>query len=208
MRILHHHNTGEIIYYPSSQTQEKLNAAVNFKAMNNDIYICSFPKSGSTWLQYIVWLISHEGQPCPQGVSQGKCVPFIDYYASEAEFTGTKGQRRIVKTHLKWKFVPYNEDAKYLYIARNPRDVTVSRSYHFKGFERYANIDCSVSTLYEYHMLDQTPYNAQCDHIGEWYLQRHNSNVLFLLYKDLTLSTPPGRDTGTIRAQINTFLMF
>lgn len=34
-----------------------MNSIFNYKADKNDVWICSFPKSGTTWAQEMVWLI-------------------------------------------------------------------------------------------------------------------------------------------------------
>ncbi|KAH6926197.1 hypothetical protein HPB50_015809 [Hyalomma asiaticum] len=40
----------------------------------------------------------------------------------------------VLKVHLPFNKTPYSEEAKYIYIARNPYDVCVSFYYHTKGF--------------------------------------------------------------------------
>lgn len=184
LRKLYHPVTGEWIYMHNA-TKEIFEAAVNFQAKEDDIFICTFPKSGTTWLQYIVWLITHGGESYYDG-KRGACMSKLEFDDPEAiENLNTRGHQRIITTHLPADFAPYQKVAKYLYIARNPKDQIVSRSYYFKGFKRNEGMDCSVSTMYKYHMLNETSYNNQCDHIGGWYLKRNESNVLFLMYKDL-----------------------
>lgn len=32
----------------------------NLKIRNDDVFLCSFPRTGSTWLQEILWLLGHD----------------------------------------------------------------------------------------------------------------------------------------------------
>ena len=57
-----HPVTGEVCWYPAGFTQANFDAAMRFKANKDDIFICSYVKSGTTWLQQIVWLITHYGE--------------------------------------------------------------------------------------------------------------------------------------------------
>ena len=185
VRKVQHPVTGEDFFYPQSETQDKFENALSFQAEKDDIFICSYMKSGTTWLQHIVWLITHHGQEYFKGKLTSS-IPFLDFQEPGlAEHMKTNNLTRIFKTHLPQKWVPYHTEAKYLYVARNPKDILPSWSNHLQGFEKYAGKDVSVPTLFKYHMADEVPYASQVKHIGEWYQKRNEHNVLFLYYKDM-----------------------
>ena len=85
---------------------------------------------GTTWVQEIVWQIFNEGQVTTNIMRQ---VPFLEA-ATSGRFPqqnyNTLPSPRIVKTHLPYNIIPKSvkEDSKckYIYIARNPKDVAVS----------------------------------------------------------------------------------
>ena len=107
-----------------------------------------FP-SGTTWTEEIVWQIYNHGQIKTQLLREK--VPYLDFAATIGESDpmipdlNTMPSPRIMKTHLDYGAVPKgsNEDTKckYIYVARNPKDVLVS------GFSFKAN----MSPLNNFH---------------------------------------------------------
>ena len=185
---LTHPDSGETIHYSGELTQKHLDAAVRLSAKKDDIFICSYPKSGTTWLQHIVWLITHNGKSYFEGMGQDQCIPFIDLTEPGlAEKVDTRGHQRIFKTHLPFGWIPYNKDAKYLYITRDPKDVLVSwpNHYKFQGYRRFNPSDCQLDHIYDMFMRDEMLYGEQCQHTAEYYERRNQPNVLFLVYKNL-----------------------
>ena len=102
---------------------------------------------GTTWVQEIVWQIYNEG-----AISSEKQIfrfPFFEDSACNAnkqflvDFK-TLPSPRLIKTHLTHNTTPRsaNKDAqcKYIYVARNPKDVAVS---HFHFTEHFRKIGMS-----------------------------------------------------------------
>lgn len=87
---------------------------------------------GTTWLQEITWQILNNGKTSTQPI--GHRVPFYD----EAKCANTTQpdlialpSPRVMKTHQPFHAIPKaNKDdcsgCKYIYVARNPKDVVVS----------------------------------------------------------------------------------
>ena len=93
------------------------------------LFIVSF--SGTTWLQEITWQIYNGGKTSSEPI--GHRVQFLD----EAKYLGitqpditTQPSPRLIKTHQPYHTIPKGaSDAtvcKYIYVARNPKDVVVS----------------------------------------------------------------------------------
>jgi len=90
---------------------------------------------GTTWVQEIVWQIFNEGQVKSNHTRER--VPFLEFVFNPRvglqPDVNTLPSPRILKTHLSYNVIPKsaNEDrkCKYIYVARNPKDVAVS---HFK----------------------------------------------------------------------------
>jgi len=91
--------------------------------------------SGTTWVQEIVWQMYNEGI-----ISNEKIwlrVPFLEPATSKnfpQPDIKTLPSPRLLKSHLSYNNTPKSasKDArcKYIYIARNPKDVAVSY-FHF-----------------------------------------------------------------------------
>ena len=104
------------------------------------IYLTSFP-SGTTWIQEIVWQIFNEGQI--KSTHARERVPFLERAthprAEHPDINNLPGPR-ILKAHLPYNIIPKstNEDnkCKYIYVARNPKDVAVSYFKFLTSLER------------------------------------------------------------------------
>ena len=122
----------------SSKTLEKMQKLPLF---SSDIFICSYPKSGTTWMQHIVHTLATDGNSPLPHVSDA--CPFYDVDRTWSENTDeavlaapviekhAKIHRRIFNTHLRWDMMPKNnKDARYIYMVRRPTDACVSFFHH------------------------------------------------------------------------------
>jgi hypothetical protein len=95
--------------------------------------VVSFPKSGTTWVQEIVYLITND---CDFEKAKSSSIesrsPFIDFPSPGVKYIDGLQSPRIIKTHMPLTFLPDNvqNESKVIYILRNPKDVCVSY-YHF-----------------------------------------------------------------------------
>ena len=98
-------------------------------------FLCFYHWIGTTWVQEIVWQICNKG-----AISSEKLTlrsPFLEASASNTgqPLLETLSSPRLIKSHLPYGTIPRraNKDAqcKYIYVARNPKDVTVS-DFHFE----------------------------------------------------------------------------
>ena len=185
MKVLKHSESGEICRLPMPCTQEIFDSSMRFKAKKDDVFVCSWPKSGTTWLQHIVWLITHYGEDYFEDKAQSECIPMLEFQGEHADTIDTRGYQRVIKTHFPYKWVPFNSEALYLCVARDPKDALVSLYYHMKGFGFYQASDLDISTLYDMFMKGEVEFNDYYEHVAEWYKHRNDSNVLFLLYEDM-----------------------
>jgi aryl sulfotransferase len=105
-----------------------------YRPRADDILICSFPKSGTTWMQRIVgMLLFGSAAPAPVG------GPWPDFRLSgpvEAVWTQAEAipGRRHLKTHLPYDALPVYEGVKFIYLARDGRDAALSFHNHMRGF--------------------------------------------------------------------------
>jgi len=164
---------------------------VNFQTRPDDVFVVTYPKSGTTWVQEIVWQIFNEGQVTSDHIMQR--VPFLEAGTS-ARFPqpnyNTLPSPRIVKTHLPYNIVPKsaNEDnkCKYIYIARNPKDVAVSRFKFTTNLKVFGNGFNGPWEFYTKLFVEgNVGWNFWNDHVLGWWKHKDDPNILFLKYEDL-----------------------
>ena len=137
----------------------------NLEAREDDIWISSFPKCGTTWTQEMVWNIMN-GVDIEQAkkTKLDQRIPFLElcglFDASvvqaideeeklkqpevfkSVEFVENlpTSKRRIIKTHLSHDMLPdqvREQNCKIIYVTRNPRDAVVSFYNHFRVLEGF-----------------------------------------------------------------------
>jgi len=104
-----------------------------FEARADDIIIATSYKAGTTWTQAIVAHLLFPGGDLPAGPAE--MSPWLDMRVLPLEVALNKlkaqEHRRFIKTHLPLDGMPYDERLKYLYVARDARDVFMSLWNHY-----------------------------------------------------------------------------
>ena len=103
----------------------------DFAFRDDDIVIATYAKSGTTWTQQIVAQMLFGGDPA---LAVAELSPWLDLRvppkAVKLEAVEAQMHRRILKTHLPVDALVFSPRAKYLYIARDGRDVVWSLYNH------------------------------------------------------------------------------
>ncbi|HEV2533585.1 sulfotransferase domain-containing protein [Phenylobacterium sp.] len=112
----------------------------DFAFRDDDIIVSTYGKSGTTWTQQIVTQLVFQGDPT---VPVHAISPWWDMRIIPPEVreeVRAQTHRRILKTHLPADALVMSPKAKYLYVARDGRDVVWSFYNHHTGFrdEAYA----------------------------------------------------------------------
>ena len=105
----------------------------DFAFRPDDIFIATYAKSGTTWMQQIISQLIFNGQT---DLAVAEMSPWVDLrippkHIKLAELEA-QTHRRFLKTHLPVDALVFSEQAKYLYIGRDGRDVLWSLYHHHK----------------------------------------------------------------------------
>ncbi|XP_076993149.1 sulfotransferase 1E1-like isoform X2 [Tamandua tetradactyla] len=162
-----------------------------FQARPDDVVIATYPRSGTTWVSEIIYMIYKEGdvEKCKDAIFYR--VPYLEC-RSEGQMNGVEQLKemlspRIVKTHLSSEHLPnsfWEKNCKMIYVCRNPKDVAVSFYYFFLMVPIHPNPG-TFPEFVEKFMDGQVPYGSWYKHTRSWWEKRNNSHVLFLFYEDL-----------------------
>lgn len=119
----------------------------DFAFRDDDVIVATYGKSGTTWTQQIVGQILLGPDP---DLKVAELSPWLDLRVPprHVKFAALEAQphRRFIKTHLPADALRFSDTARYLYIARDGRDVVWSLHNH------HAN----ANALW-YELLNDTP---------------------------------------------------
>jgi hypothetical protein len=161
-----------------------------YEPASGDIFVASYPKCGTTWTQYIVYLLENDGRALAPGQSLNDVFPHLEEVGEEA--VRALPERRLIKTHLPFARTPWSAQAKYLYVARNPFDCAVSFYHHTRGFVRHYDFaDGSWDAFFECFVLGEVDFGDYFDNLLSWWAHRADSNVLFLTYEEMLAARTP-----------------
>lgn len=108
-----------------------------FESRDDDIVIATSYKAGTTWTQAIVAHLLFPGGDFP--APPAELSPWLDMRIIPLEVVLNKlkaqQHRRFIKTHLPLNGLAYNKKIKYIYIARDARDVFMSLWNHYTGMK-------------------------------------------------------------------------
>jgi len=161
---------------------EGLESGQRYRAAAGDVFVASYPKCGTTWTQYIVYLLVNAGRPLAAEQRLEDVFPHLEEVGAEA--VRALPQPRLVKTHLVYERTPWNAAAKYIYVARNPFDCAVSFYHHTRGFVRHYDFAAGTwDTFFECFVRGEVDFGDYFDHLLSWWPQRAAANALFLTYE-------------------------
>ncbi|XP_067129155.1 sulfotransferase ssu-1-like [Centruroides vittatus] len=169
---------------PGPFSEEAFRSAVNYKPKSGELFTVSYPKCGSTWMKQIIILIFGRGQLSDK-LSEIN-YPFLDLTGTDAmDYISGDG---AIKTHLPFNLAQYSPSAKYIYIARNPRDLCVSFYHHTKDGRFYNFSDGIFDEYFKLFINGKTDYGDYFDHLLSWYEHKDEPNILFTTYENLKLN--------------------
>ncbi|KAK4031691.1 P-loop containing nucleoside triphosphate hydrolase protein [Parachaetomium inaequale] len=167
----------------------------------SDICFVSYPKSGSTWLSYIIVLLTTTGADDPDPDRSGATtlrgslhwVESSWTYPRSAEDLERAAAPRIFKSHMPYPMAlggePAQNPCRYIYIARNPKDVCASYYYFESGKSWSGYYDGGWDHWLDMFLGGRVQRGDWFDHTLSWWEHRDAENVLFLRFEDLKLDT-------------------
>lgn len=164
-----------------------------YRPRPDDILIATYPRSGTTWMQMIVYQLASGGRTGFHHIAE--VVPWFERFAETGRDVEAMRSPRIFKTHLRWggwlRSVPKGP-CKYIYVERDGEDVAVSYYHHHKATMGYKG---TFDQFFPMFLRGRVGYGSWFRHVAEWRAQRNNPHVLYLTYEQLKADL-----AGTMRA--------
>jgi len=168
---------------PGIFTEEVFRAALAYKPRPDDLFIATYPKCGTTWVQNIVACIFRNGKPFYTFLEFMMGTPYLEMVGVKAvEMMKRPG---AIKVHLPYGLTPRSTEAKYIFVARNPKDTLVSFYHHTENIPGYNFKDGAFDDYFELFIDGKVDYGDYFDCLLSWYEHRNDPNVLFITYEQL-----------------------
>jgi aryl sulfotransferase len=153
-----------------------------------DVVISTFPRSGTTWMQQILAKLLHgERGDCDLGL----LCPWVESPFPEAARLANIAKLaspRVFKSHMPFNGLKFCSEARYVYVARDGRDVALSHYalFHLGRIRRLGGMQPLDIDPYFREWLDgRRTQLSYFDHVRSWWAQREAPNVLLMRYADL-----------------------
>jgi len=187
---------------PSFYFQGVINFQKHFHAKDSDVFLASFPKSGTTWLKALTFLIvnhqrfsSFENQPLlssnPHELVSSPEFIFSHDLHDQILSLSNMSEPRLFSTHLPFSALPKTmteSKCKIIYICRNPFDTFVSAwEFSTKIKSVSSSPALTFEEAFEKYCNGITGFGPWWSHmLGYWNESiTKPDKVLFLKYEDL-----------------------
>lgn len=175
----------------------------NFTVREDDVWVITFPKCGTTWTQEMVWMIDHD---LDYKTALTRNVLDRSVFLEMSAVAGDKipgdsvdiidklQGRRHIKTHLPLAMLPkqlWSVKPKMVYCTRNALDVAVSYMHHYRHLHGFKG---SNDTFLKGLLEDKVLWCPQVQHTLDFYKYKVNfgqaglhdlDHFMFLHYEEM-----------------------
>ncbi|XP_028985847.1 amine sulfotransferase-like isoform X2 [Betta splendens] len=140
----------------------------NLEIRDSDVFVITYPKSGTIWMQQILLLLEADGDETATSKfnNNGDLIPWIEITGSREAFIKAPSPRMRV-THLPYHFMPSalsQKKGKMASMLETPKDFN-------EFFERFLQGHVFGCSWFE--------------HIKTWYSHKDEINALFITYEEM-----------------------
>jgi hypothetical protein len=173
---------GENLLADTRRACSFLRGRLEFRPREDDIYVVSYPRSGTTWMQLLLHRLAGRDEREFTHISQ--VSPWFERSLAigtmrAADFEGFPSPR-ILKSHLPYGWLP--RPGRYVYVWRDGRDVAVSY-YHF--YRSHLGCRDDFATFFQRFLRGDLQYRSWFDHVSGWMANAKAPEVLVVRYEDL-----------------------
>lgn len=147
---------------------------LDFGQREDDIYVATYPKSGTTWMQMILYQLTTDGNMDFEHIND--VSPWIHWAVLKNKSVNDVPSPRIIKIHDTYDEMAYVKKGRFIYVVRNGMDVMNTLTYHLRA---YGEPDISFDDVFE------TRLESWSSHVSSWIENRKGLNIFYIRYEDL-----------------------
>ncbi|XP_055593597.1 luciferin sulfotransferase-like isoform X2 [Uranotaenia lowii] len=189
-------------YLPLAEKIKKLTV------YEDDVWVITFPKCGTTWTQEMVWLLNNElNFKNAKNTPLEERFPFLELTGALTLIGGDSvgdverlSRPRHIKSHLPAMLLPdqiWQVKPRIIYVARNPKDAATSFFHHYRNIVGYEG---RKEHFFDAFLTDSLIYAPFSGHVLDYWRIRDEPNVLFITYEQMK------RDLGQVIVTVSSFL--
>ncbi|XP_037051516.1 luciferin sulfotransferase-like [Bradysia coprophila] len=189
-----------------------MEAILDFDIRSDDVFVCSLPKCGSSWMQTIVWLLTHDlNYEAIKKINRSNQVGDFDELlnGSAAKEISAKlladnkslsesdalkmgwnevfkllDEPRVIKTHYPAYFLPRQIWSKGARVIYVVRNPKDMAVSLYYMLRNFFLADITIDDIVNGFTNETCCYSPHIDHALEFWRLRHLPNVLFVAYED------------------------
>ncbi|XP_075159664.1 sulfotransferase 1 family member D1-like isoform X2 [Haematobia irritans] len=179
-----------------------------FEVKSNDVFLVTYPKCGTTWIQEASWLLMNNLDfETAQNIDLPYRSVFMELTAlyesvpsNTVELARNAKEPRLLKTHLPAHLIPkqiWQHKNKIIYCARNPKDTAVSYFHFHKGLGTWEG---TINEFIEDLINNDIMYTPFWHHVLDFWQMRDIENIFFTTYERMH------KDLKKVLIDLNRFL--
>jgi hypothetical protein len=134
----------------------------DFTPRADDILVVTYPRSGTTWTQMILRQLTTDGGMDFAHIAQ--VSPWLEWALRSGRDLDRLPAPRVFKSHLSYRRIPKGP-CRYIYVARDGRDVAVSY-YHFA--RTHMQYRGTFGEFYDRFLTGDDTYGSWLAHVAGW----------------------------------------
>jgi Sulfotransferase domain len=163
---------------------------------SHDVFVAAHVKSGTNWMMQIAHQLAFHGHgeydhihnvvAWPDTKMMGPMRNYAIPVEDPSVWMASPEQKRVIKTHCDFDWLPYSPEARYIIVIRDPKDVFVSSYFFFikNGLGKFTGL--SPNTWFEIFLSSGVgPWTSWPVNTAGYWAQRHRPNVLIVSFKSM-----------------------
>lgn len=164
-----------------TETDESAKIGLAFVPAPEDVFISTYPKCGTTWVSFILHSLRSKGNmefsEITEVVPWERCAHDCGQNLNDPQ----NYYPRLFKSHESFATVP--KGGKYVYVARNPLEVVISKYEFLLSVAKMTVDDVPFEEFFTKSFLGGR--GRIWEHYLSFIEQKDNPNVLWMFYEDL-----------------------